>query len=1308
MATQTPKGRLCALSMQRKSKSARTVLTLNKSVPGSLTARASKTLHGASDIYTPAADEPQVVERSATGPSKRAADAEPAPEPVAAQAIGTDLAACKAELAENIKQRLSLESGKRQAESDLSFSKTQAADALSRLDTCTAQAQRKEDELTTARRQSEESQGRATKALDDCQRNMTELQTKLTSLERANTQAESDVHDARQREAQMRSLLEQCGLKAKKTDDEVHAARKDAQATKNELRIVSQKLKKRESKVAEIQAALSEIETGMQDKKRQWTSLTEELEHTRAKLAQQTLRNGELTSQKSILIAEQETARIELTAQANKHASLLSDLVNARREAEEQKQRAAILQNAINEQEQRIAEGVEKQKNDAEMLIDLKKQLVECTANLAESIQQRTSLESEKRQAERDLSSAKMEAANSQLRLNECTTQGQRKQAELATCQRNMSDLRNQLHESQTNMQDKERKLQEANEKLQGAATQNDAHEAQLTELNAQLQSSHATMQESIAEIEDHKRDIERLTKTQQEVAARVSDLERELERIGQEKSDLSTQISRLEEEARKNESAGAQKLHDAENAARTQSSEMQTLTGELTTQRAAYARIAAELSEMEGKLNNAERAVREKETINANLEAQLIAAQETLGESKQAQLLLQAELDGQKQDAIAAERMLRQRTKQWQAAETVAERNDLKKTAADAEAARLAHEHQMRVRQLEFQLTELQHLSSEYMRRANECETMATRRADENATMQTAIEALQTKLDDKNAERGRDALLGALKLHGIVHFWQNMEADFESALSTDFGKMHSEQIKEKAEELLVRVIDDLSSKCRLMNMHAIKSSMNPCLQCDELRAPLNQCLQCDDLRMKLADDAGRACTADIIKAITRHARELDRDMDDSKLLAKKASAATFLRMPMSEFTAAVKEISRTALKAFLKGATDTLTWQEDHSAFATDQKINNRVCTLVHNLNAYAHTFGHNPLDCRGATYRQMAHAMASRIYEYLQRLQQLMEKHSLPSFVMHDASASYGFPTSYFYLFQQTQFIKNQHDMASLTLDGRVDFVNFFYQRVYPQSKKTPLKGIKLRTSTLSEADVTYSSTSDAWKRIMEAIRMPSLDISTVTLEEFRADSFKMGMKLKDDTKRMLDTEDHYESRFPRKGGSYDEYGFPFFKMLFDGNGRRYYVATKENIGEILDIRMQILHHRAEKHQQHVASFASEMQKLFPAKEHIWSSVGMSIIGSSADSSWQDTLTTRVTRVTEEGSRPFDRGAIFQNAIDLAISDLSFIRSDTSSVSSAITRLATTLTDRHIFDIDSVRLKYLLQAVIDESKTS
>ncbi len=93
------------------------------------------------------------------------------------------------------------------------------------------------------------------------------------------------------------------------------------------------------------------------------------------------------------------------------------------------------------------------------------------------------------------------------------------------------------------------------------------------------------------------------------------------------------------------------------------------------------------------------------------------------------------------------------------------------------------------------------------------------------------------------------------------------------------------------------------------------------------------------------------------------------------------------------------------------------------------------------------------------------------------------------------------------------------------------------------------------------------------------------------------------------------MLDEETHYESRFP-------DTQLPFLRgILYHSNGRRYSAATKENIGEILDIRMKLLHHRAEKHQEHVASLASEMQKLFPGKDHTWSSVRMSIIGSSAD---------------------------------------------------------------------------------------
>jgi chromosome segregation ATPase len=1301
-----------------------------------------------SALYTPVADEPQAEERrSTTGPSKRAADAALASNlktsnrqnaksatrssnpvaPVAAQTTGTcetDLAECTVELSDSRKQQRLLEQEKARTESSLQAELKKEKDANARLLECSTQMQKKEYEVAVARSDAQ--------ATNDALR---KVQQKLTSLESDKTQAESNVQDARKEEARVRALLEECTRRAKRTDGEVDAARSAARATEGTLRTVKQKLEGSERKVAEIQSSLRELETGLREqKKRQWTSLTNELHDAQAKLAQQTLRDGERTridaelreikQKMQSMLAEKEAAKLELT----QHASLKSDLDNARREAQMQNQRVASLESVITRQKQQLAEREQQRITETSILRDLETQLQTARATILKNEQdtnellqkeysnardaqnalllvqqERASLESDKTQAAVSLQEALKEQARVRALLEKCTMQAKKTddevaaarsdaqateatlrtvQQELEGSERKVAEIQSSLRELETGLRDKQTSLMNELADAQAKLAQQSLRDEERTRIDAELREIKQKMESMLAEKEaaitnqaSLKLDLDNArgeAQVQTQIVAKLESV------VNQQKQQLA--------EGEERQRNATEMLHDL---------------------RAQLQQSQSDMQSKEMQLQNATKRLSEATDQNQTLQEQLADA--ASGESVQLGLLQlqieneQVERRNVEQAAHAAQNsaqsQLNEMQQQLRAAADRDASNELEKNAA----AQLANEQKLLAMQLESKLTELEQRVDEDSRRANECEALATQRANENATMQATIETLQTELDDKNAERGRDALLAAMRLHGIVYFWRNMEADFESAIRTDFGKMHREQIKEKAEELLVRVIYDLSSKCRLMNMHAIKSSMNPCLQCDELLAHLNPCLQCDDLRMKLA--AGRA--TDIIKAITRHARELDRDMDDSKLLARKASAATFLRMPTSAFTAAVKEISRTALRAFLKGATDTLTGLENHSAFTTDaftnhEKINKRVCALVLILNTYAHTFEHNPLDCRGATYRQMAHAMASRIYEYLQRLQQLAEKHSLPSFVVHDASASYGFPPSYKDLFEQIQSLNERYDMASLTLDGRVDFVNFFYQRVYPQSKRTPLKRIKLRTSKLSEADVTYSSTSDAWKRIMEAIRMPSLDISTVTLEEFSADCFKMGVELLADTKRMLDSENHHESRFP-------ETQLPFFKgALLDRNGRPYRAATKENIGEILDIRMKILHHRAEKQQQHVASFASEMQKLFPAKEQIWSSVGMSIIRSNADSSWQDTLTTRVTRVTEEGSRPFDRGAIFQNAIDLAISDLSLSRSNTSSVSSAITRLATTLTDRHVFDIDSVRLKYLLQAVIDESKTS
>ena len=779
--------------MQRQRKSARTVLTLNNSVPGSLTARASKTLHGASDIYTPAADEPQAEERSATGPSKLAADAEPssktpkkhtpikpAPEPVAAQATGTDLAACKAELAENIKQRQSLES-------DLSSAKSQAAAAQallqSELATCTAQRQQKEAELATARKQAEKSQGRmraATDGLGKCQRNMINLQSKLDATE--SMLKAKEQQSGKLTADLMQAIGEFQNLPSQETMTYMHNT-----IIEKVKRITAELQKCRDEKkllLAEQQrnsASKRDAERKLEDKEHEANALREQL---RAQEREVVKRDGELGS-----IMEQ-VARLEGTI-----AEKTRMLTESAEKTQDATQRLQAAQRAMQDATRKL-QAAESAK-------------AQLTADLAQSEAHEELIRQQLQAATLDLEAARQEIlrkeGNTQtllIQLRQAETEKEaaktelhvKKEAHAKLTAKKEAEVRSRLHESFT----RESEIREQLERAQREITESTERTQHAERLQEKLDESKTETQDMKQKLQDAESEMAQLT------------LNLEQSQSHEQHIMLALQSTRTElEEARREirqKEGDTQRLNEQLSEAQKEQAEVKT---ELRTNDDKQARLHTRITELSDQL----RVAQEELTATGDAMRQCESNNEQLSD----------ELLVLRQQADSHEISSRESTRRVEAA--VDEANTQANRADEAEAAHTACK--TAAHALQREMIRVKELADEQSLRASRAEAKISEVESESSRKTEQLES--------DARRGEE-LLQEIKRNGAAWYWQNEEEAFETLLGTDFGltrpienlEQMAEVINDKTDKLIPSVLRTLRAKCSLV-------TKKECFDCNEM-----------------------------------------------------------------------------------------------------------------------------------------------------------------------------------------------------------------------------------------------------------------------------------------------------------------------------------------------------------------------------------------------------------------------------------------------------------------------------------------
>jgi hypothetical protein len=824
--------------MQRKSKSARTVLTLYNSVPGSMTARASNILHGASAIYTPAADEPQVVERtSATGPSKKADAAAPGPPapPAKAQAqpkqlkrsgaCEAELAMCRDDLAANETRRASLEGEKQKAESELvTARKAKEGDK-----------QKAESELLTARKEKEDAKA----MLVTCR-----IQVTQKNAEIAQKNAEIDT-----------ALLA-------------------AQAARDSLQTVRQEASECKRNLVNLQTRLSDTDNKLTEKDQRSSGLSEELAQVKLDLAQAKMSMSEANGlgdeitriktelitcndEKRKLIAEREllskgkqdeeqklqvkekdakTLRAQLDALKLEFTDLITERDDAKREAQELKAELQTMKIKVDKQEQLLADQEERHIKHTERIQD--------------------AIENERTQAQQDTSGLQQRLQDSTQEQARLTSELIEQKRAVEEVERAMEQQRQQRAEDTQKLRDLEAHLQHSREEVSNKEQTIDELRIYTEALTAQIREAEMKLTEHTGSSQAREKEISeelQTAKTELEAARRqftekqmhlneTKDRLSKLEQKSQSSTEGVRELRMLLGTAKGEIQTAKQKTQDAVRDNETKSALLATLNEDKTKLEADLAEALNDVTKLSALRLEWERG---KERIIAERDLTRDKAdrfQEMLMEA--ANEINIATREANKQADIAAE----------------AERKAATAVAAQAacKTAAVALEQEMRI---------AQELADQAKQRADDADGRIKEVESELSRKTEQLEA--------DARRGEE-LLREIKRNGAAWYWQNEEEQFETLLGTDFGltrpianlEQTAQLIKDETNKLIPSVLKSLGDKCSLVTK--------------------GECSDCNEMLMMPK--------ADVMRRIASHARWLH-----AKSGATKGSASVFLRESKSE-----------------------------------------------------------------------------------------------------------------------------------------------------------------------------------------------------------------------------------------------------------------------------------------------------------------------------------------------------------------------------------------------------------------------